>query len=140
MSDTTQVRPALTAEEWAVREKVSANGRNYVTEQDYTRGGSAPMVYVGDKYESGECIPELRHALAALALHGQPFGFTREDVNELLLYAQGWDRGSLEEQDEIKAHLRSVAARIAALLPPEAAGTQVGIHGRVDDLRAARVS
>lgn len=52
-----------------------------------------------------------RHALAALALHGQIFGFTREDVQILrtieLEYIQG---GPFS--------LTSMADRIEALLPP----------------------
>lgn len=107
------IEPALTAEEWAVREKVSANGRNYVTEQDYTRGGSAPMVYVGDKYDSGECIPELRHALAALALHGQPFGFRAEMAEAIAKASRGESLGAADIM-----WLRAAVGVILALLPP----------------------
>lgn len=60
------------------------------------------------------------HGSIALALHGQPFGFTRRDVDELL---------ALAEEDDRRSHgrglsagtqrLYSLAARISALLPPE---------------------
>lgn len=46
------------------------------------------------------------HALAALCLHGQPFGFTWEDVRVL------------REQFHVNL-LQDLADRIAALLPPE---------------------
>src|SRR3954469_4755503 len=58
---TPEIKPALTREEWESN-KWSAVVRLNQTE-----------VY-GDR---------LRHAVAALALQGQPFGFTREDVNAL---------------------------------------------------------
>lgn len=54
-----------------------------------------------------------RHAVAAVALHGQPFGFTREDVVALLGMAMG---GVDPEYQE--AVCRSLASRIEALLPP----------------------
>ena len=46
------------------------------------------------------------HEVAAMCLHGQPFGFTREDVRRLrtALYAE---------------HYADLADRIEALLPPE---------------------
>jgi len=54
------------------------------------------------------------HQAAALALHGQPFGFTREDVWHLraLLAVDALD-------DTARTRTLSLANRIAALLPPE---------------------
>lgn len=52
-----------------------------------------------------------RHALAALALHGQTFGFTREDVEALRSLS-----ADLHPNNE---PFYSLADRIAALLPPE---------------------
>lgn len=52
------------------------------------------------------------HGLAALALYGQPFGFTREDLR-LLKHCEasvGW-----KHEEEV----RNLADRIEALLPPE---------------------
>lgn len=46
------------------------------------------------------------HAAAAIALEGQDYGFTREDVDALRAY-------------EMDDRLRSIAARITSLLPPE---------------------
>ena len=53
------------------------------------------------------------HATAALALHGQPFGFTMHDV-DLLRYAE-----MLDWSDEDAARLSSLINRIVALLPAE---------------------
>ena len=52
-----------------------------------------------------------RHALAALALHGQPFGFTRADVDAL--------RNLCADLHPYCQPFHSLADRIAALLPPE---------------------
>lgn len=49
-----------------------------------------------------------RHWLGAVALQGQPFGFTWADVEAL----RAWDPRNYE------AELRNLADRIAALLPP----------------------
>lgn len=54
-------------------------------------------------------LDESRHALTALALHEQPFGFTWHDVQLLEHYAS--------VAPEAK-HFADLAARIAALLPP----------------------
>jgi hypothetical protein len=60
--------------------------------------------------------PEQRHALAALALHGQPFGFTQEDVIRLhgLAHHMQAETGDRPYTDKIQ----DLAHRIAALLPP----------------------
>lgn len=69
------------------------------------------------------------HALAALALHGQPFGFSWADVALLERLADYDHReaacleGHVDDFPEVadnrEAHVRALAARIAALLPPE---------------------
>jgi hypothetical protein len=54
------------------------------------------------------------HALAALCLYGQPFGFTQEEAQAV--------RESAEDDHAAYEHyttLRIVAAKIAAPLPPE---------------------
>jgi len=69
-------------------------------------------------------VPEdERHALAALCLHGQLFGFTWEDVRRLrgVFWAMSqWGKNHAIEWagDEWG---ESVADRIEALLPPEGA-------------------
>ena len=59
------------------------------------------------------------HALAALCLYSQPFGFTQADI-QLLVRAGPEAPGYYETEwtaDEI-AQLDSLIARIASLLPP----------------------
>lgn len=55
------------------------------------------------------------HAIAALALHEQPFGFTRADVAMCDALAQNWTI----DFDEMQTLMASLRDRIAALLPPE---------------------
>lgn len=55
-----------------------------------------------------------RHGVAALALHGQPFGFTWEDVDYIRMATT--PPGDWRRQDDT---LMRIAAKIAALLPPE---------------------
>ncbi len=93
MSD--KIAPALTPEEWrqALRYGVDTS-----------------------KVETGPFSWWEQHQIATLALFGQPFGFTREDV-ATFRYVLGpsgpWSTGPFE-------WLESLAARIEALLPPEA--------------------
>jgi|GEM_PF-5489211 len=82
------------------------------------------------KPERGRAVPpERQHGAAALALHAQPFGFTREDVLlvRALLLAQDCrcankelrrENGCRDCADFMRA--RSLADRIEAFLPPEA--------------------
>lgn len=85
--------PALTAQEWAA---IQAQGVDW----------------------SGYKMT--RQQIAALALHGQPFGFTREDVENIrevcFIVSAEFDNGS--ERDSRSKALLSLAARIEALLPP----------------------
>ncbi len=65
------------------------------------------------------------HGAAALALHGQPYGFTWDDYYELLDNAHEIEAGDgppehmLPERKRQVHQLRSIARRIAALLPPQ---------------------
>jgi hypothetical protein len=54
-----------------------------------------------------------RRYLAAKLLHGQPFGFTWEDVDAIV---RVWRALSGDDPDEPR--ILDIAARIAALLPP----------------------
>ena len=51
--------------------------------------------------------------IAAKCLHGQPFGFTREDLRLLRYAARSW------HPLEGRSHWVTLADRIEALLPPE---------------------
>jgi hypothetical protein len=67
-----------------------------------------------------------RHALAALFLHGQPFGFTWDDVELLRIASRVADRNARQGMGDTYrpelAHgarrLEALRDRIAALLPP----------------------
>ena len=56
------------------------------------------------------------HALAALCLHEQPFGFTREDVELLQSLDHSYLASYIDYKEDGYANL---ASRIEALLPPE---------------------
>lgn len=94
------IKSALTAEEWEQRETAYAA----------LDAGGALIIGSSDK---PEIIPldEDRHGIAALALYGQQFGFTREDVEFLR-------ECCYELTDEIEK-ANSLADRIESLLPPE---------------------
>lgn len=118
---TDKIKPALTAEEWraALRD----------------RAGMAAAI---QKAWGNETVRENDHALAALALIYQPFGFTREDVEmcrseaeaaqyeamkleRLAQESPGFDSSGDRAQERA---WRSLASRIAALLPPEDNGSR----------------
>lgn len=123
MNDTPKVMPALTPSEWAEGEFESFYGtkRTFAQrdfkgrwffhsgprEQDPDEWGSLEegIIILNQSDDNGRAC----HKMAALALHGQPFGFTRADVN-LLRDVVGSDL-TLEES------LGSLADRIEALLP-----------------------
>lgn len=101
MSDIdTKVQPALTSEQW----KEWQRGERYVLGFPQNAMLNRPGI---ERQEPG-----LRHAIAATALYGQPFGFTQEDVAALRESAED-DHAAYEHH----ATLRSIADRLAALLP-----------------------
>ena len=120
MSDS-EIRPALSAEEWAKRTVVRGEFMD-----ECKVSGWEKIVAVHNGGDSVYPTPA-RHALAALCLYQQPFGFSQEDV-DLLGRLADYDHGEAacldgydnfpEEADRREAHTRSLAARIAALLPP----------------------
>ena len=113
--------PALSAEEW----KASAVFRENLEFFWHVRGVELRI----DDDERVDCGPTVRgdgprHALAALCLYQQPFGFTAEDVealNEAVaeLLQPGNLAPPLPWQVRSAKALRSLASRIAALLPPQ---------------------
>lgn len=111
MSDTPKIRPAISPEEWA--EMLSdPSWWEYRTPQ---QGGWSAKPRI-----------ESRHGIAAAALYGQPFGFTREHVGAIAIAAQtltdlSRDAATEAERaalDTVVGHLYAAADRIAALLPP----------------------
>ena len=93
------IKPALSEEEWA-------KFHRSVTD---CMDDTAMHLCI----ENMASIQKNAHAMAAAALHGQPFGFTREDVALLRAYAD-WDLGGRNSTD-----FDDLADRIEALLPPE---------------------
>lgn len=120
MSD---LKPALTPEEWQ-----EMLGRGWA-DSSSRLGNVQRDTVTGDVvcYPSGEGFwmdSPMRHAIAALALHCQPFGFTNADVvnlkrigNDYVAWAN--DSDHLERDIEWGFSLLRLAVRIEALLPPE---------------------
>lgn len=98
MSD--QPRPALPPGRWA--------------EPSVEGPGAAARIDGGAVEAQGRFAGDERHALAALALHGQPFGFTWKDVDMLRSTVLADDLHSHDDWWE----LQRLGSRIAALLPP----------------------
>ena len=104
-----EIKPALTAEEWA-------NGR---TEKGYTFNRVGVDVWFGSPNETDPLMMvQNRHAVAAVCLHDQPFGFTREMVDAVRVL----DSLNAMKWDEVKALwvlVRQMTDHVEALLPPE---------------------
>lgn len=110
------VKPALTPEEWRAPHQIF-NG--FIDLDD-----GVIDVRLDGFYETAE--PEkARHALAALALYGQPYGFTRDDAvacfHAAALIAYPEERELTPGLARLSDRLVDLARRIEALLPPEEA-------------------
>lgn len=95
----TEIKPALSAEEW--EDMLS-----------WPYGVSDAIIRPAEMLGYGHNTPEDRHHVAALALHGQPFGFTWDDVDLLRMFSDG------DPMEHIRRECNDLADRIAALLPP----------------------
>lgn len=132
--------PALTPEQWQERDY-----RQRAAEIDAWAKGSADRQAIDDATQyaaklglsaGGDCVivmsrahesvlvpPPARHALAALALHGQPYGFTPADLAQLRRAAE-WAASSARAGGkggaarEAAAIIGRVATLVGALLPP----------------------
>ena len=104
------MQPALTPKEWTPA-------------LDMVR---MPFVY-DIIFGTGKTENEYRHAHAAVALAGQSFGFTREDVENVREMARLVAHIDSDPESQVYAGcptvdseaLESLATRIAARLPPE---------------------
>jgi len=118
MSDK-DIRPALTADEWnpPLRDGSAPTGPR-CGDEAWIEGGA---VWVPENRD-GEQPVENPHGLAALCLYQQPFGFDANDVRQAEEAARQWDArmfGADVRGMNITNPYRSLAARIAALLPHE---------------------
>ncbi|HET7552184.1 MAG TPA: hypothetical protein VFK04_12910 [Gemmatimonadaceae bacterium] len=111
-----KIKPALTREDWARRGTIRADLVIALTDEG--------VVAIDDGETQSVHLPSSAfHAVAAFTLHGQPFGFTREDVDSLRLIGRilHEPRTPFTRDDLLRAEslLESITDRIAALLPPE---------------------
>jgi len=110
--------PALTAEQWEPLLRVARNGSLDSRIRVLDRGRVVTAVWQdGDPTNIEVCQSNDPHALAALCLYNQPFGFWPELPKTLRIAAE-----KLRELTDSPNHwgdLDIAADRIAALLPPE---------------------
>ena len=98
-----EIEPALTPEQWREVEKGNLDATDMVTA--YCEEGV--VIIEDDRW----------HALAALALYDQDFGFTREDLSTLRDAAEYAEVGYKDRKT--RDAIMALADRIAKLLPPE---------------------
>lgn len=111
------IKPALTPEEWASLEFTDPNSGDEDFEYAKQLGGGIRVRGRDDYYDPRISFSMGRpHSLAALALHGQPFGFTWEYVDAIRAAADYYDWD--DRSRALKAKCEAAAECIAALLPP----------------------
>ena len=99
-----EIKPALTAEEW----------KNRHTERGYTFVSVGVDVWLGPPNDKDPLVMvQNRHAMAAICLHEQPFGFTRDMLRALR------ELGHPSQTTEGLDLAYAAIDRIEALLPPE---------------------
>lgn len=120
MSDE-MIKPAMTAEEWALLAKKQVmrrpvNDRGIGFGYDRDTGG----LDVRAPHSTAQLPRTFNHAIAAAMLHGQPFGFTQEDVALIraAIVPERSDEWEMHEDEDRTARLESIADRLTALLPP----------------------
>lgn len=98
--------PALSAEEWiqygddlTIMADWAADKRPFGPNRRYT-------------------FLEKRHAVAAMALHNHPFGFTHDEEGLLEAQAQFYEHRRFAGDAELAARIRRLLAKVSALLPP----------------------
>lgn len=108
------MKPALTDAEWAEKEFTDIHW-------NVVNVGFGEISLRDTDYYTGAQISTPRlHATAALCLHGQEFGFTREMVAAIrecadVMYGE-YGYSDVQAETDLA---REAADRIAALLPPE---------------------
>jgi hypothetical protein len=112
-----EIAPALTPDQW---ERQNYNTDIITVSMARTWQGTGYSIALPECERDGEwpaviLTPEQCYGTAAILLHEQPFGFTREDVALLRKAAGGADAYTTDEW----SRWDSLADRISALLPPE---------------------
>jgi hypothetical protein len=141
-SPETSVPAALAPEQWQDRDyrpraadvdawatqtadrQATDDATQYVAKLGLTAAGDG-VIIMSRAHETVLVPPPARHALAALALYEQPYGFTRADRDDLRRAAEwvaqsaGEDRATSASARAALAVLRRVGARVSALLPTD---------------------
>ncbi len=115
-----EIKPALTVREWGRKHHAIQCFDSWDESKVPTGVGeieAGPGYLYLTSHEHGDFADfsagSDRHALAALCLHDQPFGFTREDAEWCVAASYAF------ANPHLKRNLLSLADRIEALLPPE---------------------
>ncbi|CAN5629050.1 hypothetical protein BH23GEM1_BH23GEM1_03900 [soil metagenome] len=106
-----EIRPALSAAEWiqygndlAIMADWAADKRPFGPERRFT-------------------MEDKRHAVAAIALHNQPFGFNHDEEALLQDLVRFYEHRAFAGDSEIAGRIRLLFSKISALLPPREAET-----------------
>jgi hypothetical protein len=128
---TDSIPPALTPDEWAALEQFEPVRRGQYEVRRWRQGKKTGYsVSEADWDPEGSFLsldPEIAAPTAALCLHAQPFGFTREDVEAVNYEANELHHWAHDAESEAEMHamnercnrLVRLRDKIAALLPPE---------------------
>jgi len=125
-----EIPPALTPEQWEARDYRQAaheldswakkaerpaddDSTEYVAKLGLSENGC--VIVMNRSHDRVSVPPPARAALAAFALAEQPFGFSQADIKALRATAEAGQNAGIART------LRSLAARLQALLPPETA-------------------
>lgn len=116
------IPPALTPKEWQERSVDISCGlvwanladRHAFDGEPEANNEPPPRLVIDWNSANYQQVVGRRHALAALCLHGQAFGFTHEDVEDLRWFGSAF----MVPGTGASRRALNLAARIAALLPP----------------------
>lgn len=112
------IEPAMTAEEWA---RLETRSHVYEAELCYWKDpneAEAICLSDGSTMEALYVPLGIFHGLAALCLHNQLFGFTREGLNAIRVCI-GSAEDSMRQENDVIARAFAEASKLEALLPPE---------------------
>jgi hypothetical protein len=120
------IKPALTRQEWKSRSWLQCFDSWDEEESDHSGVGeihvhedSLLITEHEHRFRANFSAPSDRHRLAALALYGLPFGFTRRDVMYVKDAIKDLEKADIAGWPIYESELGALADRIAALLPPE---------------------